>query len=155
MFKKLLFSVLLVFGLSGCVTMADGTSKPDHALIELSSLAAMTIMVNELDVSHEVNVMTHKRLIVLHDTLTCKVSATMPSCPPFQLHLLEAMIANTLPPEYIGLGIAGVRLIRSRAELYLDDKLSDMENMEIIKQVAASVISGMVEALGLKISMGE
>jgi len=154
MFKQLLIAMVLVFGLSGCVTTVDGTSKPDHELIQLSSLAAMTIMVNELDVSHAINVDTHARLVILHNTLTCVESTTMPSCPPFQVHLLETMIANTLPPEYMGLGIAGVRLIRNRASLFLDEKMPDIENIDIIKKVAASVVSGMMEALQLKIQMG-
>jgi hypothetical protein len=65
--------------------------------------------------------------------------------------MLETMIGNALPMEYQVLGIAAIRLIKSRSNIYLDDALSDSENIEIIRKVAATVVGGMVQALDPKV----
>ena len=148
MFKKLLMAMVLVFGLSGCMTMPDGNSEPDYALIEFGAIAGMTVIVTEIKVSPETTLLAHERLLTLHNTLTC----TGANCPPFNLIVLESMVANALPIEYQALGVAAIRLIKSRAEMYLDPQLPDFDNLEIMRKISASVVMGMVQAMAPRVN---
>jgi hypothetical protein len=65
--------------------------------------------------------------------------------------LLEQTITHSLPVEYQALGVAAIRLIKSRANLYLDPKLPDIENIGTIRKIAASVVMGMVGAMAPKV----
>jgi hypothetical protein len=148
MFKQLLLGLVLVFGLSGCVasTGPGGASQPDYELIEIGSMAAMAVLVNEIKISDTNLLATYTRLSVLHTTLLCEGN-----CPPFNLDLLEGMITQSLPIEYKALGVAAIRLIKSRANMYLDVKLPDSENIRMIKKISASVVFGMVQAMEPKV----
>ena len=147
MIKQLLIALVLVFGLSGCVTMQDGSHSPNYELIEIGSMASMAILVNEIKVDDATVVLTYNRLMAVHNTLTC----TGTDCPAFTLVALESMIMGALPIEYQALGVAGIRLIKSRSALYLDPKLPDVENLSTIRKVASSVVMGMVQAMAPKV----
>ncbi len=125
--------------------MSDGQRGPDYDLIEIGAMTSMTVLVNGIKISDRSVMIAYGRLGILEKTLRCAPSD--PACPPFQLVMLESMLENTLPFEYQVLGVAAVRLIKSRADRYLDVKLSDSENLEIIRSVAATVVSGMAQAL--------
>ena len=146
---KFLLAMIVVMGLSGCITMPDGGSQPDYELIEIGSMASMSMMIINVKASDQNVVAAHARLRILYNTLSCVPSVK--TCPPFQLVMLEGMIANALPPEYQPLTVSMVRLIKSRANLYLDERLPDSENIEIIRKVAATVVGGMVQALEPKV----
>ena len=146
MIKKLLMAFVLVFGLSGCVTMADRTSGPDYELIEIGAMASMAILVNEIEIDDASLVATYDRLQAVHNTLTC-----IGNCPTFDLVIMETMIMQALPIEYQALGTAAIRLVKSRASLYLDAKLPDSENVALIKKISASVVMGMVQAMAPKV----
>ena len=146
---KFLLAMIVVIGLSGCMTMPEGGSTPDYALIEIGSMASMAVLINETEVPDATVIQAHGRLTILYKSLSC--DPLVGTCPPFQLVLLESMIANALPVEYQVLGVAAVRLIKSRSEIYLDEQLPDSENVEIIRKVAAIVVGGMVQALEPKV----
>tara|TARA_R110000772_G_scaffold267971_1_gene393528 strand:- start:5130 stop:5588 length:459 start_codon:yes stop_codon:yes gene_type:complete len=141
-------ALVLVFGLTGCITMPDGNSKPDYAMIEFSAVASMTVIVNETKISDEKLVATYNRLQAVHNTLTCETN-----CPPFDLFMMEQMITESLPIEYQALGKSGIKLIRSRANLYMDVKLPETENVQLAKDIAASVVLGMISALEPKVHL--
>jgi hypothetical protein len=143
MFKQLLIGLVLVFGLSGCITMPDGQSTPDYEMIEFSAVAGMSVIVGETKTTDETKLLTYERLVTLKATLEC----TGEDCPPFNLVVLESMIQGALPIEYQALGVQGIRLIKSRAEMYLDPKLPDIENIETIRKISISVVGGMILAL--------
>lgn len=147
MIKQLLIACVLAFGLSGCVTMQDGNSRPDYELIEIGAMASMAVLVNEIEIPDDQLVATYTRLQAVHNTLICTVN-----CPTFDLVIMEAMMTQALPIEYQALGVAAIRLIKSRASLYLDPKLPDIENITLIKKVAASVVMGMVQAMAPKVN---
>ena len=146
MFKQLLIACFLVFGLSGCVTMQDGTSTPDYELIEIGAMASMAVLVNEIDIPDAKVVATYNRLQAVHNTLVCTGN-----CPPFDLVIMESMITQALPIEYQALGVAAIRLVKSRASLYLDPRLPDSQNVQTIKNISASVVMGMVQAMAPKV----
>ena len=146
MFKQLLMAFVLVFGLSGCVTMQDGNSRPDYELIEIGAMASMAILVNEIEIDDASLVATYVRLQAVHNTLICTEN-----CPTFDLVIMETMITQALPIEYQALGVAAIRLVKSRASLYLDPKLPDSENVALIKNISASVVMGMVQAMAPKV----
>ena len=146
MFKQLLIGLVLVFGLTNCMHMPDGSSKPDYELIEIGAMASMAVMVNETKISDAKLVATYDRLQALHTTLICTEN-----CPPFNLVVMEQMITASLPIEYQALGVAAIRLVRSRASMYLDPKLPDIENVATIRQIAASVVGGMIQAMAPKV----
>lgn len=148
---KLLMSVVFAMSLvmGGCMSMPEGGSKPDYELIEIGSMASMSVMIINVKASDQNIVAAHARLLILYNSLSCVPSVG--TCPPFQLILLEGMIANALPPEYQPLTVSMVRLIKSRADVYLDVTLPDSENLEIIRKVAATVVGGMVQALEPKV----
>ena len=146
---KFLLAMIVVVGLSGCMTMPSGESKPDYALIEIGSMASMAVLINETTVPDASVLVAHSRLTILYNSLSC--DPVNVNCPPFELILLEGMMANALPVEYQVLGVAAMRLIRSRADMYLDERLPDSENVEIIRKVAATVVGGMVQALEPKV----
>ncbi len=149
MIKKFLIALALVFGLSGCITAPGGQMTPDYEMIEIGSMASMSVMIINVKASDQNIVAAHARLLILYNTLTCVPSVG--TCPPFQLMLLEGMIANALPPEYQALTVSMLRLIRSRSDQYLDVNLPDFENEAIIRKVAATVVGGMVQALEPKV----
>jgi hypothetical protein len=142
MLSKLLVAGLFIFGLTSCLVMPDGTQQPDYELIEIGALASMAVLVNETEIPDAKLVATHDRLLALHNTLICTEN-----CPPFDLVMLEAMIMGSLPLEYQALGLASIRLIKSRAQLYLDPTLPDLENAAVIRRISASVVLGMVQAM--------
>jgi hypothetical protein len=148
--SKLFISTVLAMSLAigGCMPMSAG-SQPDYDLIEIGSMASMAVLINETDATDASVLVAHARLIILYESLSCEPSEL--SCPPFQFFMLETMIGNALPMEYQVLGIAAIRLIKSRSNIYLDDALSDSENIEIIRKVAATVVGGMVQALDPKV----
>lgn len=143
MFKKLLIGLCLVFGLSGCVTMPGGGSTPDYEMIEFGAVAGMSVIVGETKTTNATKVLTYNRLVTLKATLEC----TGVDCPPFNLVVLESLFANALPIEYQALGVQGIRLIKSRAALYLDPQLPDIDNIETIRKISVSVVGGMIQAL--------
>jgi hypothetical protein len=147
--SKFYLSMILAMSLAigGCMSM--GGSQPDYALIEIGAMASMAVLINETDVTDASVLVAHARLTTLYESLSCTPSEL--SCPPFQFMMLETMIANALPMEYHVLGIAAIRLIKSRSNIYLDDRLSESENIEIIRKVAATVVGGMVQALEPKV----
>jgi hypothetical protein len=124
------------------MTMPDGTNTPDYEMIEFGAVAGMAVIVGETKTSDATKLLAYERLTTLHNTLTC-----VENCPPFNLVMLETMIQGALPLEYRALGVQGIRLIKSRASMYLDPKLPDIENIEIIQKISASVVMGMIQAL--------
>ncbi len=70
--------------LTGCVSMPDGSTGPNYAGIELGSVIAMTVLVNEVKSTQAVKDVTYARLGVLHASLSCQDTAST-DCPPLNM----------------------------------------------------------------------
>lgn len=148
----LICGIMLMMGtLTGCVSMPDGSTGPDYAGIELGSVVAMTVLVNEVKSSQAVKDVTYARLGVLHETLSCPDTGRT-DCPPYQLNVLPELVANALPREYAALGPAVIAYIESKARLYYDVKLPEIENAEMIRKISVVVIGGALQALAPHVS---
>jgi hypothetical protein len=115
--RNLLCGIMLAltFGLTGCMTMPDGSSKPDYVMIEFGAVAAMTVIVNETKVSDEVVVKAYKGLSAMETALL--------TSGPMDLSMIDTMLANAVPMEYKALATVGSKLIRSRVAQYMEVKL--------------------------------
>ena len=145
--------IMLALGvMTGCVTGPDGATGPDYAGIELGSVVAMTVLVNEVEATQAVKDVTYARLSVLHETLSCTDSGPK-VCPPYDLTILPQLVANALPHEYSALGPAVIAYIESKARLYYDVKVPDsFENQEMIRKISVVVIGGAMQALAPHVS---
>ena len=137
--------------MTGCVSMPDGSTGPDYDAIALGSVLTMTVLVNEVKSTQAVKDITHARLVVLHDTLSCQDTAKI-DCPPLSMKLVPEMIANALPMEYRALAPAMISYIESKARLYYDVEVPQSENMELIRQITIVVIGGVIQALAPHVS---
>ena len=131
--------------------MPDGSKSPDYAGIELGSVIAMTVLVNEVKSSQAVKDVTHARLVVLHKSLSC-VSTVQMVCPPFNLQVLPQMVAAALPMEYQALAPAIIKYIEGKAMLYYDLKVPQSENTELVRKISVVVIGGAIQALAPHVS---
>ena len=143
--------MLAVSVMTGCVAMPDGSKGPDYATIELGSVIAMTILVNEVESTQAVKNVTYARLGVLHKSLSC-VSTVELTCPPFNMQVLPQMLANALPVEYQALAPAIIGYIESKAMLYYDLKIPQTENTAMVKKISIVVIGGAIQALAPHVS---
>ena len=144
--------LLALVVMTGCVAMPNGSTGPDYAGIELGSVIAMTVIVNEVQASQAVKDVTYARLKVLRNTLSCPDTAKT-ECPPIQLRVLPEMIAATLPMEYQALAPALIAYIESKVRLYYDVNLpTSPENQEMIRKMAVVVIGGALQAMAPHVS---
>jgi hypothetical protein len=138
--------------MTGCVTGRDGTTGPDYAGIELGSVVAMTVLVNEVEATQAVKDVTYARLAVLHETLSCRDTGEK-VCPPYNLTVLPQMVANALPKEYSALGPAVIAYIENKVRLYYDVEMpTSPENTELIRKISVVVIGGAMQALAPHVS---
>ena len=137
--------------LTGCVSMPNGQTGPDYAGIELGSVIAMTVLVNEVKSSQAVKDVTHARLVVLHETLSCPDTGRL-DCPPINMRILPELLANALPLEYQALGPAMLRYIEGKAMLYYDVKIPQSENTEMVRKITIVVVGGAMQALAPHVS---
>lgn len=152
-FLSAVCGIMLGIGvLTGCVAMPDGSTGPDYAGIELGSVIAMTVLVNEVKATQAVKDTTYARLTVMHETLACPDTGRT-DCPPYNLKLIPEMVANALPREYQALGPAMVAYIESKVRLYYDVKVpTSPENVEMIRKITVVVIGGALQALAPHVS---
>jgi hypothetical protein len=145
--------IMLSIGvLTGCVAMPDGSTGPDYAGIELGSVIAMTVLVNEVKATQAVKDLTYARLTVMHSTLSCPDTGRI-DCPPINLKMIPEMLANALPMEYQALAPAMTAYIESRVRMYYDVKIpTSPENVELIRKMTVVVIGGALQALAPHVS---
>jgi hypothetical protein len=118
--KMFLCSMILAVavGLGGCVTMQDGSSEPDYAMVEFGSVAAFTVIVSETKVSDETVVKAYEGLSNLETTLQGLASDS----GNLDLSVVDRLLANAVPMEYKALASQGSKLIRSRVRQYMGSK---------------------------------
>jgi hypothetical protein len=137
--------------LTGCVALPDGNVGPDYAGIELGSVIAMTVLVNEVESTQAVKDVTYARLTILHESLSCPDTGRT-DCPPLNMKVLPELIATALPVEYQALGPALIAYIESKAKLYYDLEIPHTENMEMIRKISVVVVGGALQALAPHVS---
>ncbi len=138
--------------LTGCVMSPNGNTGPDYAGIELGSVIAMTVLVNEVKATQEVKDATYARLVVLHNTLSCPDTGRT-DCPPLQLRILPELIAGALPMEYQALAPALIAYIESKVRLYYDVQMpTSPENQEMIRKMSVVIIGGAMQAMAPHVS---
>lgn len=144
----MLCGIMLAFSvMTGCVALPDGSTGPDYAGIELGSVIAMTVIVNEAKSSQAVKDLTYARLVVLHETLSCPDTGRL-DCPPVNLKALPQLVANSLPMEYRALGPAMIKYIEGKATLYYDVKFPEStENQTMVRKISVVVVGGAIQAL--------
>lgn len=145
----IMLSMVLV---TGCATGPAGQTRPDYAGIELGSVVAMTVIVNEVKSSQATVNLAYERMATLHASLSCVDTGTQ-VCPPYNLKVLPQMVANALPVEYAALGPAMISYIESKARLYYNVEVPlDPANMEMVRKITVVVIGGALQALAPHVS---
>jgi len=144
--------MLMIGTLTGCVAMPDGDTGPDYAGIELGSVIAMTVLVNEVTSTQAVKDATYARLTSLHDTLSCPDTGKT-DCPPYKLEILPELVAQALPVEYQALGPALITYIESKVRMYYDVSMpTSPKNTELIRKISVAVLGGALQAMAPHVS---
>jgi hypothetical protein len=144
--------MLMIGTLTGCVAMPDGDTGPDYAGIELGSVIAMTVLVNEVKSTQAVKDATYARLTSLHDTLSCPDTGKT-DCPPYKLEILPELVAQALPVEYQALGPALITYIESKVRMYYDVSMpTSPKNTELIRKISVAVLGGALQAMAPHVS---
>lgn len=146
--KLMICAAALMFGLSGCMTMPDGSSKPDTEMIEFGSVAVFTVIVNETEVSDAAVVRAYEGLSSVEQFLQ-NVGDTGGD---LDLSVIDEMLAKAVPIEYRALATSGSKLIRSRVARYMEGKLPEnpITESEAVTSISLAVVSGARAALAPK-----
>ena len=104
--------------LTGCVTMQDGSTEPDYALIEFGAVAAMSVIVNETEAEDAVVVQAYDGLKHVEAALQCVGE----SCPPLDISIISGMLQQQVPLEYRALVDQGMKLAE-----FCNKKLDDAQ----------------------------
>lgn len=131
-----------------CMTMPDGSSKPDYMLVEFGAVAVFTVIVNETEVSDEVIAKAYEGLLAMEQGIL----AVKNGSGAMSLPMIDAMLASAVPMEYKALASAGSRLIRNRIQMYMDTKLPEnpITRNEVTIDTTLAVVQGAKAALQSK-----
>lgn len=147
--KKLSMILLsLALALGGCVSIMDGKTKPDYALIEFGAAATFTAIVNETAVSDDVVLETYNGLVAMENGLV----KALDDSRVIDLYAIDQMLGAAVPIEYRAITVSGSKLIRSRVKKYLDaNPPGVLPELGLSAKIALSVVRGAKTALGARV----
>lgn len=134
--------VLLIgtLGLSGCLTLKDGSKSPDYILIQAGSYATTAITISNMDMTKKVAVKITMQLNKVLVDLNSYNDGEL-----INIKVISKLLSKHVSPPYDAIGILASELINSRIEVHLTE--SQQDTSDLIIKITKSVISGAKRAL--------